>query len=332
MQHYHFEDLAPGVTLTGGPVTVTSEDIVAFARAYDPQPFHLDEEAGRGSAVGGLIASGWHSCAIGMRLMADTLMLRASSMGSPGIDVVRWLRPVRPGVALSMRLVVRESRPSASKPDRGFVRFQLDLLEGGGERVMTQDFWVIFGRRGAAPLPPRVLPERQAPEPDLSDPGDAFPAGFIEDLPVGTTYDLGPYRFEREEVLAFARAFDPQPFHIDEAAARASHFGGLCASGWHTAAAWMSRMVAARDRGRAEALASGATIPASGPSPGFRDLKWLKPVYIGDTIRFALTLTEARPSRSRPGWGVVSHAATGVNQHGEAVFSFAGAWLGQARG
>jgi acyl dehydratase len=331
MQSYHFEDLAPGVTLTGGPVTVTREDIVAFARAYDPQPFHLDEEAGRASVVGGLIASGWHSCAIGMRLMADTFMLRASSMGSPGIDAVRWLRPVRPGDALSMRIAVRESRPSASKPDRGFVRFQLDLLEGGGERVMTQEFWVMFGRRGAAPLPPRVLPDRPAPEPDLSDPGGSFPAGFIEDLPVGTTYDLGPYRFEREEVLAFARAFDPQPFHIDEAAARASHFGGLCASGWHTAAAWMNRMVAARDRGRAEALASGAIIPASGPSPGFRDLRWLKPVYVGDTIRYALTLTEARPSRSRPGWGVVSHASTGVNQHGETVFSFSGAWLAQSR-
>ncbi|ACL57766.1 MaoC family dehydratase [Methylobacterium nodulans] len=331
MLRYHFEDLVPGLTLAGGPIAVTREDIIGFARAFDPQPFHLDEEAARDSLLGGLIASGWHSCALGMRLIAESLILKANAMGSPGIDEVRWLRPVRPGDTLSSRLTVRESRPSVSKPDRGFVRLRLDLANGAGETVMIQDCWVMFGRRGAAPLPPRAVPPAPDAPADAADPLTAFPAGPVETLEVGATYDLGSYRFAREEILRFARAFDPQPFHLDEAAARASHFGGLCASGWHTAAAWMNRMVAARERGVAAARERGEPVAASGPSPGFRDLKWLKPVYAGDTIRYAATITEARPSRSRPGWGLVGHTATGVNQHGDTVFSFRGAWLAEAR-
>ncbi|MFE1600945.1 MaoC family dehydratase [Methylobacterium sp. ID0610] len=329
MIRYHFEDLDPGFTLSGGPVTITREDIVGFARAFDPQPFHLDEEAARGSLLGELIASGWHTCALGMRLVAESFILQSSSMGAPGVDEVRWLRPVRPGDRLTSRLTVRESRPSASKPDRGFVRFRLDLANGAGDGVMTQDFWAMFGRRGAAPLPPRAMPPAtDAPVPAEDRPA-VFPAGPVETLAIGATYDLGCYHFTRDEILRFARAFDPQPFHTDEAAARASHFGGLCASGWHTAAAWMNRMIAARTRGVALARERGEPVAASGPSPGFRDLEWLKPVYAGDTIRYAATITEARPSRSRPGWGLVGHTATGVNQHGDPVFSFKGAWLAQ---
>lgn len=331
MHRYHFEDLVPGFTRRGGPRVVTREDILAFARAYDPQDFHLDEAAARDSLVGGLIASGWHSCALGMRLLAESVVLQSSSMGSPGIDELRWLRPVRPGDALTSTLTVLESRPSVSKPDRGLVRLRLDLANAADERVMSQDFWAMFGRRGAPPLPPRPAPPRGGSPDAAPDPATAFPAGPIETLAPGATYDLGPYHFTRDEILAFARAFDPQPFHTDEEAARASHFGGLCASGWHTAAAWMNRLVAARQRGIAQARARGEAVAASGPSPGFRNLKWLKPVYPGDTIRYAITVREVRPSRSRPGWGVIHHGAEGVNQHGEPVLRFEGAWLAESR-
>ncbi|MEH3144130.1 MAG: MaoC family dehydratase [Methylobacterium frigidaeris] len=326
MIRFHFEDLVPGLVITCGPITVTRDEIVAFARAYDPQAFHLGEEAAQGTFVGRLIASGWHSCALGMRLIARDFVLQSSSMGSPGIDEVRWLRPVLPDDSLTLRTTIRDARPSASKPDRGLVQMATEIANGGGETVMTQDFWVMFGRRGAAPLPPRTLPPREAGPPTSEAPG-GFPAGGYGSLAVGASYDLGGYHFARDEVLDFARAYDPQPFHTDEAAARQSHFGGLCASGWHTAAGFMNRLVAARDLGRRQAEACGEPVAAGGPSPGFRNLKWLRPVYAGDTVRYSITLTDKRPSASRPGWGLVHHTATGHDQNGDEVFRFDGAWF-----
>ena len=114
MPRYCFEDLTPGLRLDFGPLDVSRDDIVGFAREFDPQGFHVDEAAAKDSFVGGLIASGWHTCALGMRLVADGFILQSSSMGSPGIEEVRWLRPVRPGDALSMRMSVTASPTAAS--------------------------------------------------------------------------------------------------------------------------------------------------------------------------------------------------------------------------
>jgi acyl dehydratase len=107
-------------------------------------------------------------------------------------------------------------------------------------------------------------------------------------------------------------------------AAKESLFGGLCASGWHTAAVWMRHMIASRERALAEAARGGPPVAQLGPSPGFKNLKWSKPVYAGDIIAYSSTITGTRPSGSRPGWGLASHRNSGVNQHGEEVFSFDG--------
>ena len=316
MTEYAFEDLQPGLALTFGPVTIDRDAIVAFARAYDFQPFHVDEAAARAGFAGGLIASGWHTCALAMRLLCDGFVLRSTSMGSPGVAEVRWLRPVRPGDTFSARLTVKEARPSRSKPDRGLVRCFLEAQDGAGATVMTQDFTVFFARRGAAPEP-RAAAVEAAPmtaASDLPTLRPAPPRPYLEDLVPGTVETFEPRLFTPEAVVAFARAFDPQPFHVDEAAARASHFGGLCASGWQTAATWMRQMLL--HRGLSD---DGARI---GPSPGFRDMRWLKPVYAGDTVTYDTTLTGTRASGSRPGWGFVLAHNTGRNQRGETVFSF----------
>jgi acyl dehydratase len=145
---------------------------------------------------------------------------------------------------------------------------------------------------------------------------------FFEDIAVGERFDLGRHRFTAEEIKAFARRFDPQPFHLDEAAAARSHFGALCASGWHTAATWM-RLLVEHQRREDEALgARGEPAAALGPSPGFRELKWLRPVYAGDSVSYATEVIARRPSNSRPGWGLMSLRNTGVNQKGEPVISF----------
>ena len=143
---------------------------------------------------------------------------------------------------------------------------------------------------------------------------------WFEDLEIGETDELGTHTFTADEIKTFARQYDPQPFHLDEEAARRSAFGALCASGWHTAAIWMRLMV--RRRQDEETAAAGARSARLGPSPGFRDMKWLKPVYVDDTIDYRSEVLDKRTSNSRPRFGLMTVRSTGINQHGEPVISF----------
>jgi acyl dehydratase len=145
---------------------------------------------------------------------------------------------------------------------------------------------------------------------------------FFEDIRVGERFEVGSHTFTADGIKAFASKFDPQLFHMDEEAAKRSHFGALCASGWQTASVWMRLMVEHQRREDDARRASGQTIATLGPSPGFRELKWLKPVYVGDTITYATEVVDLRASNSRPGWGLMSIRNTGTNQKGEPVISF----------
>ena len=145
----YFEDLPAGDVRESPPRTITREEMLAFARQYDPQPFHLDEDAARKTIYGGLIASGWLTVAVMMRLLWDTLLKDAVSLGSPGADEVRWLKPVRPGDTLRARFMVVEAIPSRSKPDRGVVKTLTEVRNQHGEVVMTMRGLGLFGRRGA---------------------------------------------------------------------------------------------------------------------------------------------------------------------------------------
>jgi acyl dehydratase len=138
---------------------------------------------------------------------------------------------------------------------------------------------------------------------------------------IGEKVDLGEHTFTAEEIKAFAERFDPQPFHVDEAAARRTHYGGLVASGWHTAAVCMRFMAAYLNGMRAAARERGGSTARTGVSPGFRDLAWPKPVFAGDTIRYATEIVDRRPLGRRPGWDLVLLRNTGINQAGELVFS-----------
>ena len=145
---------------------------------------------------------------------------------------------------------------------------------------------------------------------------------FFEDIQVGDVFQLGRHTFTAEEIKSFARRFDPQHFHVDEAAAARSHFGALCASGWHTASLWMRLMVDHEKADSAARIARGEKIATLGPSPGFRELKWLKPVYVGDTVTYFTEVVDKRASASRPEWGLISIRNSGTNQKGDEVISF----------
>lgn len=323
-----FEDFAVGDMRSYGRQPVSAEDIIAFARVFDAQDFHIDAEAARSTFVGGLIGSGWHTSAMMMRMMAEAFVLDSAGMGAPGVDELKWVRPVRPGDILNMRHVVLAVKESRSRPDIGLVHFRFEVLNQNAQVVQQVTNWIIFGRRGqvAAPsfratpapwryVPPAIIGALMAP------PGAVKPVPMFDEAEIGERTELGSFTFTPEDIMAFASAFDPQRFHLDEAAAEGSLFGGLCASGWHTGAVWMRLMVA--HRRRVQAL-MGDAMPKLGSSPGFRNLKWLKPVFAGNTISYASTTTDKRASNSRPGWGLVFHHNTGINQRGETVFSFDG--------
>lgn len=145
----YFEDFPTGSKHSCGSRTLSEAEIIAFAREFDPQPFHIDPEAAKASMFGGIIASGWHTASTAMRLQVDAFLSRSHSLGSPGLDELRWLKPVRPGDTLSLEIEVLEARPSQSKPDRGSVKVAYRMTNQKGELVMTMTGWGMFKRRPA---------------------------------------------------------------------------------------------------------------------------------------------------------------------------------------
>ena len=150
MAKLYFEDFKPGSVMEHGPRTVTREEIVAFAAEFDPQPMHLDEDAARASMLGGLAASGWHTCCLLMRMACDSFVLNSSSMGAPGVDEVKWLKPLRPGTRITLQTTVLDIRASSSRPEMGFVKVRMDVLDDERAPIMTLTTSMIMGRRPAA--------------------------------------------------------------------------------------------------------------------------------------------------------------------------------------
>ena len=328
-----FEDFITGETRDFESHHVSKLDIIAFAQRFDAQDFHTDEEAAKLSFAGGLIGSGWHSCSIMMRLIATGFILEATSRGAPGVEEVRWLRPLRPGDTVTLRRHILEAKTSRTKPEMGLVKFRFELINQQGHSVMDQTNWIMFTRRGHAHKHQpanSIAPVLYVPPAQLSPiiPPDAAPDAqllrprWFEDVDIGNSRQLGSHQFTQEEIIAFARSFDPQIFHTDAKAAQHSAFGGLCASGWHTAAVWMMLTVSARKR--LPKPAPGMSLPRLGTSPGVRNIAWKKPVFAGDVLRYSSITTDKRASGSRPEWGLVFHRNTAMNQHGEEVFSFDG--------
>lgn len=147
MPKLYFEDFTPGQKIEHGPRLVTREEILAFAAQYDPQPMHLDEEAGRKSMLGGLGASGWHTSSIMMRMICDSFLLDSTSMGAGGVEEVKWQKPVRPDDKLTLRTTILQSRRSRSRPEMGIVRLQYELFNQHGDRVMIMVVPTMFGTR-----------------------------------------------------------------------------------------------------------------------------------------------------------------------------------------
>lgn len=148
MSLMYLEDFQPGQTFDLGSIEVTHEQVVEFAKQFDPQPFHIDVDAGGQSIFGGLIASGWHTCSLMMRMLVDNLFSRTATLGSPGVNQIRWILPVRPGDTLTASTRVLAVTSSVSKPDRGTIEFHYDVRNQNGQAVLAMQGISMFRRRG----------------------------------------------------------------------------------------------------------------------------------------------------------------------------------------
>jgi acyl dehydratase len=146
----YFEDFPAGEVVEFGDREVIAEEIIAFARQFDPQPFHVSEEQGRASVAGGLIASGWHTASMMMRVICDEMLVNAAGQGSPGMEAIDWLKPVRPGDRLRVRRTTVSARISRSRPEIGVIEARFELMNQNREIVMTQQGSMFFRRRPSA--------------------------------------------------------------------------------------------------------------------------------------------------------------------------------------
>ena len=224
-----------------------------------------------------------------MRMMFDGFIGRAASLGSPGVNELRWLAPLRPGDDVTLDVEVTEARVSKSRPETGIVTFKSVARNAAGTGAVRDG------------LADHHRPARR---------GGSGLMRFFEDMAVGDRRETGSFTFTADEIKRFARQYDPQRFHLSEEEGRNSLFGGLAASGWHVAAVYMGLLVLDCQRNDREALARGDKVGVGGPSPGFRDLRWIKPVLAGDTITFVREIETASAPPTRVPNGASSRSAT----------------------
>ena len=277
-----FEDFQPGETRSYGDYEFTAPEMIAFARVYDAQPFHLDDEAARHTIFGGLAASGWHTCSALMRMNVDG-WLSANHLSRRGRR--RGQSLARPGAA---------GRPAVGRdPNAGKIRSALSSRRRHRQIRHIAAQSERPGSVGAEALDPVRAPRasgrigaarrRQNPRSRLNSrvstiPGGALPENFAK-ARVGAYADLGETHFSADFIKSYAEKFDPLPFHTDEEAGKAHMLGAMSAPGWQTASCWMRHFIALRQK------EAGGGEPPSLASPGFADLVWRKPVLLGDTHR-----------------------------------------------
>jgi acyl dehydratase len=323
-QRLYWEDFSAGATVDFGETRVTATDIVAFAQEFDRHPAHLGD-----APNGDLSASDWHTCAMLMRMMCDDFLYRAAGAGAPGVEHVKWYGTVRSGDILQVTRTPLETRASKSRPRVGIVRMLLEVFNQRGEKVLSWLPVQLYDRRDpSAKPPPAEVFQTQAPEtpprapPELSrDRRDAMVGGF-EDISVGKETALGSHIFSVENMLGYATRFNPQYFHADEVAATASLYGGLIASGWHTAAVWNRLFVEHRHKLGGDNLSTKSEQSRHahfGPSIAVLDMKWPNPVRPGDTVDFRSRIAEKSEPAEYPDWGLVTNLNEGINQRGELV-------------
>lgn len=313
--NFFWEDFKVGQIFTFGQHEVSREDIITFARQFDPQPVHINEQAAKFTMLRGLAASGWHSCAIFMSMLQDGLLSRSRFAGTHEIEKIKWVAPVRPGDVLSGHVTCVGIAPVTGQPHLGLCSFDCETLNGSGHKVMSWRAHMYFERRGGEDCSSGVSPKPDRGSTVVRIQNDNA-LNFFEHVSLGDEIALGSYTFSAERIKAFNQVYGPHPAHFE------TKPGQLSASGFHVTGAWMRRLIRYYLHEGQKRRAAGYSVPQLGPSPGIKHLKWHSPVHAGDVLTFKCWAERKVEATSKAGWGLLHAGSEIYNQHGEVVVSF----------
>ena len=311
-----WEDFSAGQKFHFGHNVIGRDDIVRFARLYDPQPFHTDEHAAKLTMLEGLAASGWHVCTIFMRMLDEGLLSRCKHAGIDTIDEVQWRVPVRPNDQLRCRITCLDLQPSLANTGHGLGIFYCEAINSHQDTVMTWRLQLKLVSRNGIGDQCSAVSKKNARASSVVRRSKEHAINFFEDVQVGDDIELGSYTLSRERILAFNTNYGHQPVHPD------ARLGHVSASGWHLTAIWMQRLVRYYNREARWLESTGRAVPQLGPSPGVKDLRWHRPVYEGDTLSFSCWAERKVGMSSKSGWGLLYVGSDVYNQDSELILSF----------
>lgn len=320
MPRYAFEDFSVGQVLDLGFVTADKDEMIAFARRFDPQPFHLSEENAKATFPGRLVAPGWYSCSLMTKLLAERYLVQSTLCGGAGMQELRWHKPVLPGDRLHVQVCIVSQREARSKPGFGLIDIEAKLVNQHDDIVLSNITTIMMALRGVSIKPNHY--ERPLKRVCAPAQTEIQSFSFIEDVAIGEKYVLGTHTFTPEDIRSFAQIYDPQPFHLDAEAAERSYLGGLCASGIQTAAQWTTFSALYNAQTIELARKEKKIPPCFGVSPGFKELRWFMPVFAGDEITYRSEVVGKHGVPSLHGWGLLMLKASGENQYGQKVLEY----------
>jgi acyl dehydratase len=317
------DGFAPGETCRLGCIEVSAEAIKEFAAEYDPQPQHLDEHAASATPLQGLVASGWQTCAVLTRQLERQLELASMHVEIPGINEIKWLKPVRPGDVLETRMR-RQSRCfcSGCRDSGGWV-IAIEAVNQAGVPVLRLNSNALLACREASLAEAQRCSihcaQRMERKPRVRRRPGGHLVRYFEEVVLGDEIALGSYDFTIDAMGCYTRVLDSALGSRDRSASAAALYQG--ASGWHVVAAWM-RLVVDHYHAEADWLATHERpVPRLGPAVGARSISWRKPVRVGDRITFASWAEHKVNIGTSNEWGLLVAGVEGVNQNGESVVS-----------
>lgn len=310
-----WEDLEVGRTFPLQDMTLSRRETIAFATSYDPQPFHIDEEAARATLLGGLAASGWHSCAVLWRRVQHDFLVRCLHRGRPVVSDVRWLAPVRPDGKLRLRAVITDRRPCARSDRIGMTSIRYDALSDTDGLVMNLKAQHLFQRRDEGVAAHVAQTREECARRSFAGMRRRVDGiRYFEDVEPGDEIDLGVYAFTPQNIREFA-------ILTGSGAAETARHSAMV-SAWHLTAAWMQRIVAYYTVQSARLKLAGNPVPLLGPASGIKHLRWHRPVRAGEVVRFLSWAERKIDLPSRMGWGLLVCGAEGFDRQGRRILSF----------
>ncbi|MEW5965128.1 MAG: MaoC/PaaZ C-terminal domain-containing protein [Pseudomonadota bacterium] len=309
--------IGAGERVNLGTIVLGRGDIIAFATEFDAQPFHLDESAAETTLLGGLAASGWHTCTAVMSLLQRAASERGLALEPAGAEEILWLRPVRPDDALTATLVWGPRGCHACSERVGSFPIAIETINQGGDPVMRCRMDCLV-RQAHVDAPLRVgdCPIRRARPARASRRAGDHGIKFFEDVAPGDEIDLGDYAFDRERIRSFRATYDGAPIAVS------SRNEALTASVWHVTAAWMHCIVRYYAHHALQLSQRGRPVPILGPAAGVKHLRWHRPVGPGETISYRAWAERKIEIASHEDWGLLVVGAEGVNANGDPVVSF----------